>query len=256
MQILTIANQKGGVGKSTIAVHLAWHALEARRPVLLIDLDGQANATRTFATRVQAGTLTAARLFTDEPADRLPQLQEADGLTLIGADMEINDVEREPLQAIARPAAWLRALEAAGRLAPDTLAIIDTPPTLGRRLLAALIASTAVVAPIGLNGYSIQGVTDLQKTIQTVRRQFNPTLANLGLLANMVNLRTATHRRLLDELTAALPGKVLPFHIAHRVAIADAIDNRRPAWRATHGASGLAAGREMSAVCARVLGSL
>jgi len=256
MQTLTIANQKGGVGKSTIAVHLAWHAIEANRPVLLIDLDGQANSTRSFAPRAEPGTLRASDLFTSAPGERLPALQVAEGLTLIGADLAINDVEREPLDAIQRPAAWLRRLEALHMLTPETLVIIDTPPTLGRRLLGALIASTAVISPLQLNGYSIQGVTDLQKTIQTVRRKFNPGLRNLGLLPNMVNARAGTHRKLLAELTAALPDKVLPYHLAHRVAIADAIDSGRPCWRGTRGSSGLAAGREMRAVCDRIMEGL
>ena len=82
------------------------------------------------------------------------------------------------LGTIERPAPHLRGL--AG---PRDPCIIDTPPTLGRRLLVALIAAVAVVSPLALSGYSIQGITDLQKTIPMVRARFNPRLKNLGLLA-------------------------------------------------------------------------
>lgn len=251
--VLTIANQKGGVGKSTLAVHLAWYGMEHGRPVLLVDLDGQANSTRTFASEADSATLTASRLFTLEPDDLLP-LQRIDDLSLIGADMAVNNVESLPLVTIERPAAILRAL--ALTLPANVLILIDTPPTLGRRLLAALIASTAVVSPLALNGYSIQGITDLQKTIKTVRKRWNSKLRNLGLLPNMVNARSTTHQRLLNELRTAIPDKVLPYQIGDRIAIADAIDAGRPCWRGTSGSSGLAAGREMRAACKRIMEGL
>ena len=251
MQILAIANQKGGVGKSTLAVHLAWLALEQGRPVLMVDLDGQANSSRTFSEEVSG--LTASMLFTAEPGSltETPQAL-ADGLSLIAADVAVNDVEGLDLETIERPAAHLRALP----LADDALVIIDTPPTLGRRLLAALIAADAVVSPLGLNGYSIQGITDLQKSIQTVIRRFNPRLKNLGLLANMVNSRSATHTGMLAELRQALGDKLLPFTLGHRVAIADAIDRSQPVWHKARGESAARAAREMRAVCAAVLEKL
>ena len=250
MQVITIANQKGGVGKSTLAVHLAWHALDADRPVLLVDLDGQANTSRTFS-RTNEG-LCASSLFVSDPGATLPAPQQiTDRLSLIHADLEINDVEGIPLAAIKRPAAHLRTL--APRLAPDTLVVIDTPPNLGRRLLGALIASDAVLSPLALNGYSLQGITDMQRTINTVRRKFNPGLKNLGLLANMVDLRSSTHARMLGELRQSLGAKLLPQVLHRRVSISDAIDNGRPVWRATRGSSHLAAAKEMRAVCDAIM---
>jgi chromosome partitioning protein len=251
MQILAIANQKGGVGKSTLAVHLAWLALEQARPVLLVDLDGQANSSRTFAETFTG--LLASKLFTEEPGALTETPQGiTDRLSLIPADVEINDVEGLDLGTIERPAAHLRALP----LAPKTLVIVDTPPTLGRRLIAALIAADAVVSPLALNGYSIQGITDLQKTIQMVRARFNPRLKNLGLLANMVNSRSTTHGQMLAELREALGDKLLPFTLGHRVAISDAIDSGRPVWHRIRGESALRAAQEMRSVCTAILEKL
>jgi chromosome partitioning protein len=248
MKTLVIANQKGGVGKSTLAVHLAWLALDQGRTVVVVDLDGQANTSRTFAETF--GGLAASSLFTVEPGSLVeaPQVI-SERLALIAADIGINDVEGLDLDSIQRPALHLAALN----LPPDTLVIIDTPPTLGRRLLAALIAADAVISPLALNGYSIQGITDLQRTIQMVRARFNPKLHNLGLLANMVNSRSKTHTRMRAELKAALGDKLLPFALGNRVAISDAIDRNRPVWQGTKGQSSLKAAHEMRTVCGAIL---
>ncbi|WP_295393264.1 ParA family protein [uncultured Thiodictyon sp.] len=251
MKTLTIANQKGGVGKSTLAVHLAWLALEQGRPVLMVDFDGQANSSRTFSESFTG--LPASQLFTVEPGALTQAPQPiSDHLALIPADVAINDVEGLDLASIERPAVHLKGLA----LSPETICIIDTPPTLGRRLLAALIAADAVVSPLALNGYSIQGITDLQKTIQMVRTRFNPRLKNLGLLANMVNSRSTTHGQMLTELRSALGDKLLPFTLGHRVAISDAIDRGRPVWLGTRGESSQRAAHEMRAVCAAILEKL
>jgi chromosome partitioning protein len=251
MQILAIANQKGGVGKSTLAVHLAWMALEQDRPVLMVDLDGQANSSRTFAETFTG--LLASKLFTEEPGTLTETPQGiTDRLSLIPADVEINDVEGLDLGTIERPAAHLRALP----LVPETLVIVDTPPTLGRRLIAALIAADAVVSPVALNGYSIQGITDLQKTIHMVVRRFNPRLKNLGLLANMVNSRSATHGQMLGELRKALGDKLLDVTLGHRVAISDAIDRGKPVWHGSRGESAQRAAHEMRSVCTAILEKL
>lgn len=255
MKTLVIANQKGGVGKSTVAVHLAWLALELDRPVLLVDLDGQANATRTFTRENTASALPASALFTREPGviDALP-FPVSDRLSLIPADIGINDVEGLRLDSIKRPAVHLAALGAT--MDPNTLCIIDTPPTLGRRLLAALIAADAVVSPLGLNGYSLQGITDLQGTINMMRKKFNPRLKNIGLLPNMVNQRSTTHVRMLDDLSRALGDSLLPFTIGTRVAIADAIDRGKPVWESRTGQSTRLAGQELRGVCTEILGRM
>mgnify|MGYP001809742338 FL=1 len=251
MRILAIANQKGGVGKSTLAVHLVWLALEQGRPVLMVDLDGQANSSRTFAETFTG--LLASKLFTAEPGTLTAAPQPiTDRLSLIPADVEINDVEGLDLGTIERPAVHLRALS----LAPETLVIIDTPPTLGRRLIAALIAADAVVSPVALNGYSIQGITDLQKTIHMVVRRFNPGLENLGLLANMVNSRSATHGQMLGELRKVLGDKLLDVTLGHRVAISDAIDRGKPVWLGSRGESAQRAAHEMRCVCTAILEKL
>lgn len=251
MTTLAIANQKGGVGKSTLAVHLAWRAMERGHHVLLLDLDGQANSSRTFAEAFTG--LTASTLFTVQPGALTEEPQVvSDQMSLIPADLAINDVEGLDLSQILWLAEHLNHLP----MPAKTLCIIDTPPTLGRRLLAALIAADAVVSPFALNGYSIQGISNLQETIRSVIQQFNPGLRNLGLVANMVKAQSGTHRVMLGELREAL-GEMLFSAILHdRVSVSDAIDRGRPVWKGATGASTRDAGREMRAVCDEILGGL
>lgn len=248
MKTLSVANQKGGVGKSTLAVHLAWYAQSLGLRVLVVDFDGQANSTKTFCSEPTG--LAASALFRGEPDGSAPEALEK-GFALIHADVGINDVEGLALDSIRRPSAWLASF--ADRF---DLCVIDTPPNLGRRLLAALISSDSVVSPVSLNGYSMQGITDLQRTILAVKKEFNPRLRNLGLLPNLLNTRSKTQRALLCELRAALGDRVLPLALTSRVAVSDAIDQRHPVWVKARGQSGEKAAREMRLVCEQIIGRI
>jgi len=245
MKTIAIANQKGGVGKSTLAVHLVWYAEEIGKRVLLVDLDGQANSTRTFVEKPTG--LAASTLFRSDPDDTMPE-QVRDGFGLIHADIGVNDVEGLELDTIRMPTRWLDAFDSL-----FDLCVIDTPPNLGRRLLAALIASDFVVSPIALNGYALQGVEGLQRAIVTVKKTFNPRLRNLGILPNLVNHRSTSQGRLLAQLRATLGERVLPMELTARVAVSDAIDGHHPVWTKRRGQSAWRAGHEMRSVCKELL---
>lgn len=244
MKTLAIANQKGGVGKSTLAVHLAWMSMEQGLRTLLVDLDGQANSTHTFVETVQG--VSASQLFAP-PMTECPHWVN-DKLVLVHADIGINDVEGLPLDTIKYPSQYLR------QFTDDIdLCIIDTPPNLGRRLLAALIAANAVVSPMAINGYSIDGITDLQRTIIAIKNKYNPGLRNLGILPNLLNHRSQSQTKNLAKLRKVLGDRVLPYELTQRVAVSDAIDAGHPVWHKSKGQSGRKAGKEMKAVVKEII---
>lgn len=245
MKVLTVANQKGGVGKSALSVHIAWGAQQAGKRTLVVDFDGQGNTTATFTSEP---TGTPASLLFGETAPTLEPQRVGEGLWVIPADVALGDVEGLPLASIARPKKYLQVLQD-----DFDVVVIDTPPNLGRRLLAALIAADFVLSPVALNGYGIQGIQSLQQTILTVKKRWNPRLQNLGILPNMVVARSQNQQRLLAQLRDALGARVLPFELINRVAVSDAIDSGHPVWKFASGESSVKAGREMKAVVGEIL---
>ena len=243
MKIVTIANQKGGVGKSTICCHLGWAAKEQGMRVLVIDMDGQMNTTKTLTSNPLG--LTSSQLFKGSTLD--PVTTE-EGIGLIGADISTNDVESLPFETILSPEKIIKKFSA-----DYDLCIIDTPPNLGRRLLASLIASDCVFTPLELSQYSLDGVGSLMETILTVKKKFNKKLVNLGLLPNLVNSRSKSQKETLEELQEQLKGMVLPFHMNNRVAVQDAIKAKKPVWKHGKGSSGVKAGAEMKLVVNEIL---
>ncbi len=246
MKILAIANQKGGVGKTTTAVHLAHLAQERGQRVLVVDLDPQANTSHCF-TEAGGASLVGSDLFADALTGKQPEAAGA-GLGLIRADRGLHDVEALPLEAAHNPAKALRAL------AKDyDLCLIDTPPTLGRRLLAALIAADYVLTPFSLEKFSLDGIGALIETIQMVRLQDNPRLQYLGILPNRVNARSKQQKAALQELQEQLGAYMLPHVLYDRVAISDSLALGRPVWKSTKGESHKKAAQEMRAACEDIL---
>lgn len=249
MKILTVANQKGGVGKSTLCCHLAWSAIESGKRVLVVDMDGQMNTTFTLAKKEDKEnfSLISSMLYqADLPSKDVFNTES--GIDLIPADLATNDLEGLPLDTIMFPTQHLQ------QFAKDyDICIIDTPPSLGRRLLASLIASDFVFTPLELSEYALQGVESLLETIITVQKKFNSKLKPLGLLPNLFNSRSKSERETLAELKEQLGPMVLPFLMNNRVAVKDAVKAKQPVWRHGKGQSGRKAGQEMKAVVEEVL---
>jgi chromosome partitioning protein len=174
MKALVVNNEKGGVGKSTIAVHLAWYFAERGKRVLFLDLDPQSNGSTTLATH--AGDIDAAALFMRPIA--IPPLASA-GIRVLGGSAALRNIVAVDRKIIERFRANLQDSSRA-----FDIAVIDTPPTFGVRNLAALIAAQFVLAPIDLDDYAIDGIETLLKHIVGVKQKYNPDLAFLGLIPN------------------------------------------------------------------------
>ncbi|WP_342153461.1 ParA family protein [Methylorubrum sp. SB2] len=246
MNVLVVNNQKGGVGKTTIAVHVAWHFAERGRRVLFLDLDAQSNASATLAS--MAGATSAARLFEagQVPSPR-PCAPDEMAMTLVPAEPALLDVERADSKSVG----VFRENLAAAASGFD-LCVIDTPPSMGLRNLAALVAATHVLSPIYLEDYSLQGVKSLLQTVIGVQQRYHrPDLQFLGLLPSKFNSKSPRQRAHLEQLLREAGKYVFPGHITDRDGYAEAVAEKVPVWRLKK-RSAQEAGREIRGVLDRV----
>lgn len=225
--VVVFGNQKGGVGKSTLSVLYAlWLADVQHQSVCFIDLDTQGNASRTlqaFGTDVRS-----ADLFNDSSLGVTPTRAAGAqrSVALIAATKKLTDIE------LAKPEAVVPAFrKSVAQLAQQFDAVvIDTPPALGLRMSAALIAATRVVCPIELEEYSIDGVTDMLKTIFGIRQRYNPKLELAGIVLNRFNPHSVRQKAAVKQLVSNYPDFVVPARISTRSAIPEALAEGKPVW--------------------------
>jgi chromosome partitioning protein len=221
MKRLVIANQKGGVGKTTIGVHIAYRLAELGRQVLFIDIDPQGNSSKTL--RAHHGGVAGSQLFAAEPVAPT----RGEGITLIAADARLVDIERADTQVVRHFLAQLRGLDAQ----PFDVCVIDTPPTMGLRLTAALMAADHVLAPIELEEYSLDGIEKLLKTVIGVRQQYNARLNFLGMLPNKFNPNSLRQKAAMQQLLTQFAPYLIPAKIGIRAGIPEALAAGMPVWR-------------------------
>lgn len=249
MKTLAVANQKGGVGKSTLTVHLAYAAMEVGLRVLLVDMDKQGSISLTFTAAEGASPgLVASKLYEIEPNGEQPQAI-SDHLAIIRADNALLAIDKAENQVIRRPGPALRCFAKS-----FDLCLIDTPPLLGVRLIASLAASDYVVTPVSVGLYELAGVADLMQTIHVVRTQgFNPKLKHVGILPMKTNSRSTEEREGLAALRQRYGAAILPEVLAERAPVRKAIARRMPVWISTKGEGHLKAAQEWRAACESIL---
>ena len=179
-QMIAVVSGKCGVGKSTISCGLGCSLARLGKKVLLIDMDAQGNSTGTLLGDDAFDCTNSEELFEDELSNVRVQ-KTPRGIDLIGTQptAQAYDVEALPLEKVMNPQANL-----AGILPHYDFVIIDCPPTLGRRLTAALVLSDFVVSPQKLSGYAVDGITALFDTISQIQSGPNPDLQMLGIAVN------------------------------------------------------------------------
>jgi len=239
--MICISNQKGGVGKTMFAVHLAEYCAE-RANVLVVDVDGQGNTTRYFQDQRAAANKGASLLFGDGAAPEIMKVSSR--LSIIPADRTLNEVEAMPLDVIMHPRRHMASL-----IAGFDVVIFDTPPSQGRRLLGALVAADAVVTPLGLDKASFEGLEDLLNDIKVVRSKLNPAMQHLGILVNRFKPANKEQCRNLETLQKNFGDRVLSTVLQDRSPVGAAFDSRRPVWKRPNGESARRAGHEFRDAC-------
>ena len=227
-KVIVFGNQKGGVGKSTLAVLYAYWLADLRhQSVCVIDLDAQANSSRSLA--MFASDIGSAELF--HPDAQVPEAiaaaDDALRIVLVPGSRQLADVELAPPDRVI-PAFRSCLLEALQRF--DAV-VVDTPPALGLRMSAALIGADAVACPIELEAYSIDGMADMLKTIFGVRNRYNPRLRLAGILLNRFNAHSHRQKAALQHLAGTFADFVIPARISTRSAIPEALSSGVPVWR-------------------------
>lgn len=227
---IAFANQKGGVGKTTFSTQLAYYLqLKKKKKVLLIDMDAQGNSSGTLLSGEELTSTSTQDLFEDELPEVRIQTTER-GIDLIGtvATPEAYDVEALPLEKVMNPVRHL-----AGKFAPYDYVIVDCPPTLGRRLTAALILADYVVTPQKLSGYAVDGVVNLFNTIVEIQNGPNPGLQILGVIINEWR-ETAAQKETLAAISEVLGEYILKHKIRNRAPL-DVASRGIPVWETRGG---------------------
>jgi chromosome partitioning protein len=225
MKTLVIANQKGGVGKTSILVHLAFDFFERDLKTVVIDLDSQGNASHTLQ-KFKSG-LTASQLFAIEPIDCKKSICTKNTITLIESDTGLANIDKLDIASANRN--FQKAIGTIEEQGYD-VCLIDTAPSLGVAMVVALIASNYVLSPIELETYSIQGIKRMVTTIANIR-SINNKLEFLGMVPSKVDARNPRHGRHLKELTGVYPQLIVPEQIGLRSSIADALSSGVPVWK-------------------------
>ena len=225
-RVIAVANQKGGVGKTTstvnVAVSLALHGCS----VLVIDLDPQGNASTALGVPHHAGVPDVYQVLIDS-VPIADVVQAADGvprLRVVPATIDLAGAEIELVSLVARESRLQRAIEAycAGPGADVDYVLIDCPPSLGLLTVNAMVATTEVMIPIQCEYYALEGLGQLLRTIDMVKAHLNPRLAVSTILLTMYDSRTRLADQVADEVRQHFGDVVLSTLIPRSVRVSEA----------------------------------
>ncbi len=236
-RIMAIANQKGGVGKTTTAINLGTGLAAIGRRVLLVDLDPQGNASTglgidrtnrkisSYDVLMGAATVAQAKVATMIP-----------GLSIIPSTVDLTGAELELIDLPRRAYRLREALAATG--GDLDYVLIDSPPSLNLLTVNALVAARSVVVPLQCEFFALEGLSMLMKTIELIRKSYNPQLEIQGIVLTMYDKRNNLSDQVAQDVRDTLGDKVYKTIIPRNVRVSEAPSHGKPALLYDHKCAG------------------
>ena len=228
-RVMVVANQKGGVGKTTTTVNIAAALAQLGQRVLVIDLDPQGNASTALAIDHHRGTASTYDALVDGVplVDIVTPSPEASGLFVVPATIDLAGAEIELVSLVARENRLRKAIQAYPPVSSDDedrmdYVLIDCPPSLGLLTLNALVAGDEMLIPIQAEYYALEGLGQLMETVEMVKAHLNPDLDVSTILVTMYDARTRLAAGVADEVRRHFGDQVLRTSIPRSVRVSEA----------------------------------
>ncbi len=231
-RVLVVANQKGGVGKTTTAINLGTALAAVGQPTLIIDLDSQGNASTGLGIPRQERKITSYDILMDgAPVAFAIHSTRIPGLSIVPSTVDLSGAE---LELVGAPKRNFRLREALGKFSDSggggfAYVLIDCPPSLGILTVNAMVAADAAVVPLQCEFFALEGLSQLLKTLELVRGGLNPKLEIQGIILTMFDRRNNLSDQVAADVRAHLGDKVYQTVIPRNVRISEAPSHGLPA---------------------------
>ncbi|SES97793.1 ParA family protein [Paracoccus homiensis] len=243
--IVAIANQKGGVGKTTTAVNLGAALAQAGHPTILVDLDPQGNASTGLGIEADQRDLTVYDLLSgSETLASTAIPTDIENLLIVPATSDLASADVDLSQMPDRTRLLRNKLSEA---LPGTIILIDCPPALGLLTVNAMVAADSVLVPLQAEFYALEGLSQLLSTVKQVRQTANPELRINGILLTMSDYRNNLSQQVEADARATLGDLVYPTVIPRNVRVSEAPSHAQPVLEYDPGSKGSAAYRQFAA---------